>query len=95
MSHNPSRRQFLAASVASVALASTKSTVHASVSPNDRIRLGFIGLGTRAQEHVSSAMNLHKANKSVEIAYLCDVFNKRRESTLSTSSRQVDLRSGR
>jgi predicted dehydrogenase len=83
MSHNPSRRQFLAASVASVALASTNSAARASVNPNDRIRLGFIGLGTRAQEHVSSAMNLHKANKSVEIAYLCDVFNKRRESTVA------------
>jgi predicted dehydrogenase len=87
MKVTPTRRQFIATSVASLAVAS--SGVRASVSPNERIRIGYIGLGGRAQEHVSSAINLHKNAGSVEIAAVCDVFSKRREGTVAKVQKAV------
>ena len=50
----------------------------ASTSPNERLRIGFIGVGGRAQTHLDSAIKLQNEGK-VEIAAVCDVFNRHRE----------------
>lgn len=46
-----------------------------SKNPNERLRIGFIGVGGRAQTHLDSAIKLQNDGK-VEIAAVCDVFNR-------------------
>ena len=77
-----SRRGFLASSGATAALAST-STLAASASPaaNSRLRIGFIGVGGRAQSHVNSSIDLQNDTGTVECAVVCDVFNRYRDET--------------
>lgn len=55
-------------------------------SPNERLRIGFIGVGGRAQEHIQSAMELSNAGK-VEIVAVCDVFNRHRKEAAEKISR--------
>ncbi|MDZ4781493.1 MAG: Gfo/Idh/MocA family oxidoreductase [Planctomycetia bacterium] len=73
------RRNFLAASAATAALAAMSKTARAAKSPNERLRLGFIGVGGRAQQHLDSAIHLQTKNQSVEIVSICDVFNRYRD----------------
>jgi predicted dehydrogenase len=81
-SANLSRRTFIKNSAAATAVAmatpalSTRATA-ASISPNERLRIGFIGVGGRAQTHLESAVDLAAEGK-VEIAAVCDVFNRHR-----------------
>ena len=75
-----SRRRFLAASTASAALATAPAFAQ-SANKNSRIRLGYIGVGGRAQSHINSAIKLHKKSGSVEIATICDVFSRYRDQT--------------
>ncbi len=75
-----SRRKFIQASTASAALAAataTKAEHHSS--PGEKLRIGFIGLGVRNQMHLKSAMKLYNDNGSVEIAAVCDVFDRYRD----------------
>lgn len=74
-----SRRDFLAASAAGAALAAMPALAAKPASPNQRLRLGFIGVGGRADMHLDSACRLQKDEKLVEIATVCDVFNRHRE----------------
>ncbi len=83
-SPNLSRRTFIKNTAAATAVAITAgSTLQAkpaatSASPNERLRLGFIGVGGRAQQHLNSAIKLQNDGK-VEIAAVCDVFNRHRD----------------
>jgi predicted dehydrogenase len=83
---NVSRRAFLKDSAAATAatMAGTavlRASAAPSTSPNDRLRIGFIGVGGRAQQHLDSAIQLQNETGKVEIAAVCDVFNRyRRES---------------
>jgi predicted dehydrogenase len=80
MSNNPlTRRDFLTTSAAGAALAAMPAISRASTSPNERLRLGFIGVGGRAQAHLDSAIRLQNADNKVEIAAVCDVFNRHRD----------------
>src|SRR5262245_47267254 len=75
-----SRRDFLAATAASAALATFPTTARAEASsPNSRLRLGFIGVGSRAQMHLDSAIEPQTKDQTVEIASVCDVFNRYRD----------------
>ena len=47
--HSLTRRDFLATSAAGAALAAMPTISRAATSPNERLRLGFIGVGGRAQ----------------------------------------------
>lgn len=76
---NVTRRNFLAASAAGAALASSRLTAAAPTDANGRLRLGFIGVGGRAQTHLDSAIRLQKDDQLVEIATVCDVFNRHRD----------------
>jgi hypothetical protein len=67
-----SRRTFVQTTAASVAIASTQSARSFAMA-NDEIRLGFIGCGGRAGEHLSSFTKM----KGVAVAGLCDPDQKR------------------
>ena len=49
-----------------------------SDSPNEQLRIGFIGVGGRAQTHLDSAIKLQNDGK-VEVVAVCDVFNRHRK----------------
>jgi predicted dehydrogenase len=81
-----SRRTFIkssAAVAAAVAVPSALTARAASSSPNERLRVGFIGVGApgqgRCQSHLESAIHLQNGSGIVEIASVCDVFNRYRE----------------
>jgi predicted dehydrogenase len=77
-----SRRSFIKSSAAATGAAMIASaTLRAkatAVSPNERLRIGYIGVGGRAQTHLNSGIELANQGK-VEIAAVCDVFNRYRE----------------
>jgi predicted dehydrogenase len=81
-----SRRTFIKTSAAATAAAMAANGVlradsAPSKGPNERLRIGFIGVGGRAQQHLDSAINLQNETGKIEIAAVCDVFNRyRRES---------------
>ncbi|HEX5472593.1 MAG TPA: Gfo/Idh/MocA family oxidoreductase, partial [Lacipirellulaceae bacterium] len=83
-SANVSRRTFIkntaaATAVAITAPAALKATAAASSSsPNERLRIGFIGVGGRAQQHLKSGIKLQNEDR-VEIVAVCDVFNRHRQ----------------
>jgi predicted dehydrogenase len=62
-----------------------------SRSPNERLRIGFIGLGARgqgrAQTHLDSAIKLQNAAGKVEVAAVCDVFNRYRDESVGLVER--------
>src|SRR5262245_31636545 len=79
-----SRRTFIkntAAVTAAAAMATpvlnTSRAAAASTSPNEKLRIGFIGVGGRAQTHMDSAIELSNEGK-VEVVAVCDVFNRHR-----------------
>lgn len=72
-----SRRKFLAASSASALLAAVPHVRAASPSANNRLRLAIIGVGVRGSEHLKSAIEVQNKDQTIEIAALCDVFNRR------------------
>jgi predicted dehydrogenase len=76
-----SRREFIQSSAAAAAALAASSALAApavSSSPNARIRIGFIGVGERAQTHLDSVIRLHQEGQPVEVAAICDVFNRYR-----------------
>jgi predicted dehydrogenase len=80
---NVSRRTFIQNSAAAMAAAmAVPSVLSAQTAPsrsaNERLRIGFIGVGGRAQTHLDSAIKLSEKGK-VEIAAVCDVFNRYRK----------------
>jgi predicted dehydrogenase len=82
-SSNLSRRTFIknsaaATAVAMAAPAAFNARAADTTSPNERLRIGFIGVGGRAQAHLDSAIKLANEGK-VEIAAVCDVFNRHRK----------------
>lgn len=85
-----SRRSFIkssaAAAVAIAASPAVLATRAAAPSENSRLRLGFIGLGERCQTHLDSAIQLQNDPGTVEIAAVCDVFNRRRTEAMKKIS---------
>lgn len=80
-SRNVSRRGFIQGSAAAAAtLAATSSIGATSATPaaNDKMRVAFIGVGGRAQAHLGSTIQLVKEGAPLEVAAVCDVFNRYR-----------------
>jgi predicted dehydrogenase len=82
-SSDVSRRTFIKASAAVTAAATVATSVKANssssaTSPNERLRIGFIGVGGRMQTHLESAIELSNEGK-VECVAVCDVFNRHRK----------------
>ncbi len=87
---NPvTRRDFLTTSAAGAALAAMPAISRASTNPNERLRLGFIGVGGRAQTHLDSAIRLQNTGNKVEIATVCDVFNRYRDEVAAKVKEKV------
>ena len=88
--YSVSRRVFLAASGAGAVLAALpgKRGNDQSVA-NERLRIGFIGVGGRAQEHLKSAITLQNSDQTIEIASVCDVFNRRLDEAVDTVTKGV------
>lgn len=81
-----SRRNFLHATAAGAAALGAVTTAQAqseSKSPNQKLRLGFIAVGGRAQAHINSACKLQTEDQTVEIVTLCDVFNRYLDQTVA------------
>ncbi|MEM6330127.1 MAG: Gfo/Idh/MocA family oxidoreductase [Planctomycetota bacterium] len=81
-----SRRGFLQTAAAGAATLSAAAAVAegatpAKPGPNSRLRLGYIGVGGRAQAHIDSGITLQNQDQTVEIATVCDVFNRYRDET--------------
>jgi predicted dehydrogenase len=68
-----------AAAIAAPAVVPAQSA--SSAGPNERLRIGFIGVGGRAQAHLDSAIKLQNETGKIEIAAVCDVFNRHRETS--------------
>lgn len=72
MTNQPSRRMFLTSTAGVAASIATSRRAHAA-NPADRLRVGVIGGGNQAKQHLKSLSQL----KDVEIAYVCDVDPRR------------------
>ncbi|MEM8945424.1 MAG: Gfo/Idh/MocA family oxidoreductase [Planctomycetota bacterium] len=80
--NNVSRRRFIQSSTASAALMATTSAAAAkSTDSNSRLRIGFIGVGGRCQAHVDSALTMFRKDGCVELAAVCDVYNRNNQRT--------------
>ena len=73
-SHSSSRRSFLKSSAALGTAASYRRVLGA----NDRLRLGFVGVGNRGTGIANTVAKLIEAGANVEIAAVCDIYQPRR-----------------
>ncbi len=74
----PSRRGFLATSAVAAgasALAMTAKSYAAVPGANGDIRIGFIGVGGRCQQHIDVALLMQNAKKGVRTVAVCDVWD--------------------
>src|SRR5689334_1630422 len=72
----PDRRDFLkGAAVAGTALALSAATYERVYGANERIGVGFLGVGGRCQQHIDVILELQKENKGVEPVAVCDVWD--------------------
>ncbi len=77
MAYEPlSRRSFLATS--GLALGASMMS-QAAAGPNERIRIGLIGTGSRCRAHMDSLTRLRESH-NVEVGAVCDVWRPNRES---------------
>lgn len=84
------RRNFLSSSaVGAMSLAATSTLASTQPGPNSRLRLGFIGVGGRAQAHLDAACDLQKDEGNVEVAAVCDVFNRYRDQSAAKVKERV------
>lgn len=81
-SYSQDRRQFLASSAAGVSLLALSSSSHAAANSNSVLRIGFIGVGDvghgggRCQSHIDNALKIQSDSGAVEVAAVCDVFDR-------------------
>jgi predicted dehydrogenase len=70
------RRDFLRTSAAgAAALSLTAATYNRVLGANDRIGVGFVGVGGRCQEHLGIINKFKKENKGAEPVAVCDVWD--------------------
>ena len=78
-----SRRAFVSASAASIV--ATAASANRVLGANNRLRVGIIGCGGLAQgEHIPKLMRMKEAD-NVEIAAVCDVYQKRLDQAAATT----------
>jgi predicted dehydrogenase len=78
-----SRRAFVSASAASIV--ATAASANRVLGANNRLRVGIIGCGGLAQgEHIPKLMRM-KESDNVEIAAVCDVYQKRLDQAAATT----------
>src|SRR5687768_11370278 len=73
-----SRRSFLRSSAASAAVLTAASAARA-YGANERLRVGFLGVGGRCQAHIDAVLKMQAAGVNIEAAAVCDVYSLNRE----------------
>ena len=70
------RRDFLkGAAAGATALTLTAASARRVYGANDRLRVGFLGVGGRCQQHLDVILQMMKEKKPVEAVAVCDVWN--------------------
>jgi predicted dehydrogenase len=86
------RREFAAGSVAAATIVTaTKNTAARTVGPNDKVRLGFIGVGNRGGQLLASFAK----HADAEVTVLCDVYEpyrQRAKATFPKAELETDFR---
>src|SRR5262245_41215374 len=86
----PTRRQFLTATFAATLpgpnLLSVLRADEPKRGPNDRINLGFIGVGTMGRGHLGSFLG----RGEVQVVAVCDVVAERRDSAKQMVDKKYD-----
>ncbi len=90
MSQGMGRRSFIAGAAAAWATSSIAQSA-ATPSPNERLGVGIIGCGNRAQSHVQALIELENADRTVEIVALCDIYKPRLDRMAEKLARPLDL----
>src|SRR5262249_30160385 len=73
---NVDRRDFLKASAAGgVALTLTAASASRVYGANERLRVGFLGVGGRCQQHIDVILHMQEEKKPVEPVAVCDVWH--------------------
>jgi predicted dehydrogenase len=88
-SPSPSRRQFLTAAAAGLAAAGLASAPRADEpkrGPNDKINLGFVGVGTMGRYHLGAFLGMN----DVQVVAVCDVVAERRDAALDAAKKKND-----
>jgi predicted dehydrogenase len=76
MSKKQNRREFMQTTAAgATALTLTAATYNRVLGAGDRVRVGFLGVGGRCQQHIDVILQMQKENKGVEPAAVCDVWD--------------------
>ncbi|MEM7812851.1 MAG: Gfo/Idh/MocA family oxidoreductase [Planctomycetota bacterium] len=90
------RRNFLktTASLAAVGVATAAtSKTAAAASTGSRLRIGFIGVGGRAQKHISSLLTLrNEAGRAIDLVAVCDVYSIANSSSAAKIEKATEAR---
>lgn len=70
----------LAGTLGALATSASANAAGSILGANEKLRVGFIGVGGRCQAHVGTVLNLTK-EMGIEAVAVCDVFNKAMDST--------------
>src|SRR5687767_2827880 len=87
MTHSLSRRRFIQSSAGTLALpfiAEQLSAQEAKKSANDKINLGFIGVGMMGRGHLGSFLGMG----DVQVVAICDVHKVRREDAMARAAKK-------
>src|SRR3954454_5022869 len=73
---SPDRRSFLATSaVAGAAMSLPAASYGRVLQANQALRVGFLGVGGRCQQHVDVILQMQQENKGVVPVAVCDVWD--------------------
>ncbi len=69
------RRNFLKTTASASALALTATSYAKVAGANDKLRIGFLGVGGRCQQHIDEILKMQKEGKAVVPVAVCDVWD--------------------
>ncbi len=77
----PSRRRFLGTAAAGLAIPrpATAASTNRVIGANDRINIGFIGVGGRGRGHLRRIYARSQEQADVQVVAVCDIYSKRKE----------------
>ena len=79
MTKSITRRNFLRASAAGVALSMTASSYAKIIGANDRISIGIIGCGSRGYNVYLPTIHKYASTENVQVNAICDPWRQKRE----------------
>src|SRR5579872_5565692 len=73
---NVNRRNFLKTTAAgATALSLTAASANRVLGANERLRIAFLGVGGRCQQHIDTVLQMIKEGKPVQAVAVCDVWD--------------------